>query len=65
MLLYVIRRAIWEYRMYAYGCQIRRLNNMVITMETKREKEMKKFERFKKATKSNRSKMARYINTTR
>jgi len=65
MLLYVIRRAIWEYRMYAYGYQIRRLNNMVIAMETKREKEMKKFERFKKATKSNRSKMARYINTTR
>ena len=65
MLLYVIRRAIWEYRMYAYGYQIRRLNNMVITMEMKREKEMKKFERFKKATKSNRSKMARYINNTR
>lgn len=65
MLLYVIRRAIWEYRMYAYGYQIRRLNNLVITMEMKREKEMKKFERFKRTTKSNRAKMARYINTTR
>ena len=65
MLLYVIRRAIWEYRMYAYGYQIRRLNNMIITMEMKHEKEMKKFERFKRTTKSNRSKMARYINTTR
>lgn len=65
MLLYVIRRAIWEYRMYVYGYQIRRLNNMVITMEMKREKEMKKFEQFKRTTKSNRSKMARYINTTR
>lgn len=64
MLLYVIRRTIWEYRMYVYGYQIRRLNNMVITMEMKRAKEMKKFERFKKATKSNRSKMARYINST-
>ena len=48
-----------------YGYQIRRLNNMVITMEMKREKEMKKFERFKKTTKCNKSKMARYINTTR
>lgn len=65
MLLYVIKRAIWEYRMYVYGYQIRRLNNMVITMEMKREKEMKKFEQFKRTTKSNRSKMARYINTTR
>ena len=51
--------------MYVYGYQIRRLNNMVITMEMKREKEMKKFERFKKTTKSNRAKIARYINTTR
>ena len=65
MLLYVIRRTIWEYRMYVYGYQIRCLNNMVITMEMKREKEMKKFERFKRTTKINRSKMARYINTTR
>lgn len=65
MLLYVIKKAIWEYRMYMYGYRIRRLNNLVITMEMRREKEMKKFDRFKKTTKNNRAKMARYINTTR
>ena len=57
MLLYVIRRAIWEYRMYAYGYQIRRLNNMIITMEMKREKEMKK--NVKRETKNERGRSRR------
>ena len=65
MLLYVIRKAIWEYRMYVYGHRIRYLNNRVIECEMKRDKEMKKFDKFKKTTKSRRSKLARYINTTR
>lgn len=64
MLLYVIRRAIWEYRMYIYGHRIRRLNSLIIECEMIREKEMKKFDKFKKTTKARRSKLARYINTT-
>ena len=57
MLLYVIRRAIWEYRMYVYGYQIRRLNNIVITIEMKREKEMKK--NVKRETKNERGRSRR------
>ena len=61
MFRYVIRKSIWEYRMFLYGFIIRKLNNRIIDISMKREKEMKRYEKFKKQTKRQRSTLARYI----
>ena len=61
MFKYVIRKSIWEYKMFLYGFIIRKLNNRVIEISIKREKEMKRYEKFKRSTKKQRSTLARYI----
>lgn len=61
MFRYIIRRSIWEYKMFIYGLQFRRLSTRIINLEMKREKQMKKYDKFKKNTKNERSKLARYI----
>lgn len=61
MFRYIVKRAIWEYRMFFYGLMIRKLNNRVIDIEIKREKARTKYDKFKKSTKNKRSKLARYI----
>lgn len=61
MFRYIVKRSIWEYRMFILSLWIRHLNRRIIDMEMRREKQMKKYEKFKKNTKSKRSKLARYI----
>ena len=61
MFRYVIRRSFWEYKMFLYGLMLRHLNNRIIDISMKREKQMKKYEKFKKHTKKQRSMLARYI----
>ena len=61
MFRYIVRRSIWEYKMFIYGLWIRHLTNRKIDMEIRREKEMEKYKKFKKNTKNKRSKLARYI----
>ena len=61
MFRYLIKKTIWEYRMFLYGFIIRRLNNQIIDISMKREKQMKRYEKFKKETKRQRSMLARYI----
>lgn len=61
MLIYIIKKSIWEYRMFAYGFALRRLNNRIVDLQIKRERKMKKYEKFKKKTRKSRSALARYI----
>lgn len=61
MLIYIIRKSIWEYRMFSYGFLIRKLNNQVIDLQIKRERSMKKYERFRKDNKKMHSTLGRYI----
>ena len=61
MFRYIVRKSIWEYRMFAYGLYTRHLTNRLIDIQIKREKEMEKYKKFKKNTKNKRSKLARYI----
>ena len=61
MFRYIIRKSIWEYKMFAYGLWIRYLTNRLIDMQIRREKQMENYKKFKKNTKNKRSKLARYI----
>lgn len=61
MLIYVIRRAIWEYRMFSYGFRLRKLSNRIVDLEVKRERNMRKYEKFKKKTKKYHQTLGRYI----
>jgi len=61
MLGYIILKSIWEYRMFAYGYLLRKMNGRVIELQMKRDRAKKKYEKFKRHTKKDYSTLRRYM----